>query len=92
MPKEKMVVEEGKLIISRFDDVQDVIDQNARDAADAPKWFGGPRWRHAGRIPAVVAEQWSKECGAAIGTAEFAEYIQKKLMDGDFARLRIKGF
>ncbi|TWI32732.1 hypothetical protein [Paracoccus sulfuroxidans] len=46
----------------------------------------GSEMRHVGNIPFVVAEQWARECGASIGTAEFAEYVKRKLMDGEFAK------
>lgn len=92
MPNERITVDGNKLIISRSEDVQALIDDNARLASEAPKMFGDAAWRYAGRIPAVIAEQWSMECGARIGTAEFAEYVQRKLSDGDFAKFRIKGF
>jgi hypothetical protein len=53
---------------------------------------GDAKFRLAGRIDAVTAEQWSRECGAAIGTQEFALYCKRKLMDGEFAYFRVKGF
>jgi len=43
-----------------------------------------------GRIPFVVCEEWSRECGANIGSKEFAAYVQKKLINGDFQKFRIK--
>lgn len=90
--KERMVEQDGKLIIQRSQDVQNLLDGNARLASIAPSAHGDAKFRLAGRIPFVVAEQWSTECGAAIGTQEFGLYVKKKLLDGDFARLRVKGF
>jgi hypothetical protein len=90
--KERMVEQDGKLIIQRSQDVQNLLDDNARLASTAPSAHGDAKFRLAGRIPFVVAEQWSAECGAAIGTQEFGLYVKKKLLDGDFARLRVKGF
>lgn len=90
--KERMVEQDGKLIIQRSQDVQNLLDGNARLASIAPSAHGDAKFRLAGRIPFVVAEQWAAECGAAIGTQEFGLYVKKKLMDGDFARLRVKGF
>lgn len=90
--KERMVEQDGKLIIHQSQDVQSLLDDNARLAAVAPSAHGDAKFRLAGRIPFVVAEQWATECGAAIGTQEYGLYVKKKLLDGDFARLRVKGF
>lgn len=89
---ERMVEEDGKLHISRSEDVSALIDDNRRLAEIMPSMHGDAKFRLAGRVPAVVAEQWSRECGAAIGTKEFALYVKRKLMDGDFAAFRVKGF
>jgi hypothetical protein len=89
---ERMFEEDGKLIISRHQDVEALLAENRELAAIAPSAHGDAKFRLAGRIPLVVAEQWSAECGEAIGTQAFAQYIRKKLADGDFAKLRVKGF
>ncbi len=89
---ERMFEEDGKLIISRHQDVEALLSENRELAAIAPSAHGDAKFRLAGRIPLVVAEQWSAECGEAIGTQAFAQYIRKKLADGDFAKLRVKGF
>mgnify|MGYP000081722652 CR=1 FL=1 len=88
--KQRMIEEDGKLHILRSQDVEPILDQNARlrSADYAP----GGDFRHAGRIPFVVAEEWARECGHKIGTKPFAQYVKKKLMDGDFAKLRVRGF
>lgn len=88
---ERMVEDEGKLIVDRRQDIDALIDQNKAEADVAPSMFGQAAVRKIGSIPFVVAEQWSRECGAAIGSKEFALYCKRKLMDGDFAKFRIKG-
>lgn len=88
---ERMVEADGKLVVDRRQDVQGLIDQNKIEAETAPSMHGDAAVRKVGSIPLVVAEQWSRECGAGIGTKEFALYCKKKLMDGDFAAFRIKG-
>jgi hypothetical protein len=90
--KERMIEQDGVLHIQRSQDVQSLLDDNARIASYAPSAHGDAKFRLAGRIPFVVAEQWAAECGAAVGTQEFALYVKKKLLDGDFAKLRVKGF
>lgn len=89
--KEAYDIQDGRLIIRRSQDVQALIDQNKAEAEFMPSMHGDAKFRKVGSIPFVVAEQWSKECGAGIGTKEFALYCKKKLMDGDFAAFRIKG-
>lgn len=88
---ERMIEQEGKLIVSRQQDVESLIEQNKIEAETAPSMHGDAAVRKVGSIPFVVAEEWSRECGAAIGTKEFALYCKRKLMDGDFAAFRIKG-
>ena len=90
--RERMFEEDGNLHISRSQDVKSLIDNNAALADIAPSMHGEAKFRLAGRIPFVIAEQWSTECGAGIGTKEFALYCKKKLMNGDFAAFRVKGF
>ena len=82
--------EDGKLHIVRTQDVAPILKEN-HELRDNPKPLGS-NMRLAGRVPAVVAQQWAKECGSAIGTPEFSAYVKKKLMDGDFAKFRIKGY
>jgi hypothetical protein len=88
---ERMIEQDGKLIVNRQQDVEGLIEQNKIEAELAPSMHGDAAVRKVGSIPFVVAEEWSRECGAAIGTKEFALYCKRKLMDGDFAAFRIKG-
>lgn len=89
---ERMIEQDGKLHVVRSQDIQALLDQNHRLASSAPSMHGDAKWRLAGRIPLVVAEQWSRECGATVGSKEFVAYCKRKLQDGDFARFRVKGF
>jgi len=52
-----------------------------------PKNLGA---RYLGSVPLVVAQQWAKECGCAIGTKEYLVYAQRQIMDGAFAKFRAK--
>lgn len=90
--KERMFEQDGKLIVRRNQDVQSLLDENHELSTFAPSAHGDAKFRLAGRIPLVIAEQWSAECGEAIGTQGFAQYVRRKLADGDFAKLRVKGF
>lgn len=88
---ERMVEQDNLLHIRRQQDVQAIIDRNRVEAEIMPSKFGEAAWRKVGSVPFVVAEQWSAECGAGIGTKEFSDYCQRKLLDGDFAAFRVKG-
>ena len=43
--------------------------------------------KYLGTIPNIIAAQWAKECGAAIGTKEWGKYAKRKLADGSWKRL-----
>lgn len=88
---ERMIEQDGKLIINRTQDVSALVEKNKIEAEILPSKYGEAAWRKVGSVPLTVAETWSAECGAAIGTKEFGLYAKKKLMDGDFAAFRIKG-
>ena len=53
---------------------------------------GDAKARWVGSVPLVIAEQWSRECGAAIGTHEYATYLRRKLSDPDYKNLLVKGY
>lgn len=44
--------------------------------------------RYAGSVPVVQALIWAKECGAAVGTREWAEYANRKMNGGGFEKLK----
>lgn len=89
---ERMIEEDGKLHVHRSQDVQAILDANHEMASIAPSMHGDAAVRFVGRIPLIVAEQWATECGYAIGSPGFADHVRRKLADGDFAKLRVKGF
>jgi len=89
---DKYIEEDGKLHIVRTQDVTNILESNHHLRNEMPSMHGDAKWRLAGRIPLVVAEQWSRECGEGIGTKAFAEYVKKKLKDSNYAYLKIKGF
>lgn len=88
---ERMIEQDGKLLVQRRQNVSDLIDKNKAEADILPSMHGDAAIRKVGSIPFTVAEQWARECGASIGSKEFTAYCKKKLMDGDFAAFRIKG-
>lgn len=47
-----------------------------------------PLGKWLGTIPPLIAANWMKECGAAIGTREWNVYARKKLKSEEWRRLR----
>jgi hypothetical protein len=45
--------------------------------------------RYMGSVPAVQAYIWAKECGAAVGTREWADYAAAKMGSGDFKKFKV---
>ena len=90
--KEKILAEDNKIQVVRSQDVSGIL-KEIHDLKDhIPSMHGDAKARWVGSIPLVIAEQWSRECGAAIGTHEYAGYIRKKLSDPDYKKLLIKGY
>lgn len=91
MISEKIVEEGGKIQIVREQDCEGLLKTLKKMRELAPSHSGHDRTRWVGSIPLVMAEEWSRECGAAIGTKEYAEYIKKKLADPDYKKLLVRG-
>lgn len=78
----------GKLIVERTQDCESVLN-SAADLRSAGL-TGTSDMRHVGRIPAVVLEMWLNEAGLTMDqTDEVNALIKKKLMDGEFSKLRV---
>jgi hypothetical protein len=69
-------------VMQAMKDYGDVIDRNKSRVAGA---------RMIGSIDPITASIWRNECGAGIGTREYAKYAKKKLADMDFRRFRFGG-
>jgi hypothetical protein len=82
--------EDGKVHVSRTQDIQRILDFNKERNIQGhdPK----SDMRLAGSIPFVVVEMWIKESGLKLGSKEFAEYVKKKLMSGDYGKLIANGY
>ena len=89
--KEKLVYDsDGKHFhFVKTQSVQQVLEA-ARDASETLRPNTGPVGsKYLGTVPVLIAQQWSKECGAVIGSKEWAGYAKKKLQDGTWAKLRV---
>ena len=70
-------------------DVQGIIEA-AKDAAETLRPNTGPAGgKYLGTVPVLIAQQWAKECGASVGSREWAIYAKGKLRDGTGERLRV---
>lgn len=87
------VVEDG-VVYTRREQPIDPILKFARHMAEnhTKPYYGHDAMRFVGTIPSVLADTWSRESGARIGTREFLEVVKKKLMDSEYAYLRVKGY
>ena len=64
--------------------------ESAKGARDIIRKDSGPVGsRYLGTVPLLIAQQWAKECGAAVGSKEWSKYAVKKLKDPDWAKLRV---
>lgn len=51
---------------------------------------GSEDFRHVGRIPAVVLEGWLNDAGVSFNDHKAVEeIIHRKLLDGEFSKLRV---
>jgi len=83
-------VEDDNVVVRRSQDVQRILDWNKERNIDGHNKKSDMRL--AGRIPFVVVEIWLKESGLKLGSQEFAEYVKKKLMSGEFNKLIANGY
>jgi len=89
---EKIVAEDNKIQVVRSQEVSGIL-KEIKDLRDhVPSMHGDAKARWVGSIPLVIAEQWSRECGASIGTHEYAAYVRRKLSDADYKNLLVKGY
>ena len=86
----KIKEEDNKVVISRAQDVQSILDYNKEKQIAGT--VAGSEMRHVGQIPFVVVEKWISESGLKLGSKEFAEYVKKKLMSGDFGKFITNGY
>ena len=64
--------------------------EGAKMARDLLRKDTGPaKGRYLGTVPILMAQIWAKECGAAVGTKEWAAYAKKKLQDPNYRLLRV---
>lgn len=71
-------------VVKKTRDVTEVLKAvKGMSELDSPK---GNNYR--GSVDMYTAQTWARECGAAVGTAEWKEYALKKLKDSNYAAFR----
>ncbi len=83
-------VEDDKVVVNRQQDIQRILDFNRERNIDGHNKKSDMRL--VGSIPFVVVELWLQESGLKLGSQEFAEYVKKKLMSGEFSKLIANGY
>jgi len=85
--------QDGKVYMKTSEDVQPLLDANGRLRSvydELPNY--GRNGRLAARVPATVAQNWATECGHPVGTQAYMAYAKRKIIQGDYQKLRIEGF
>lgn len=82
--------EDGKIIINRSQDIQDILDFNKERNIEGHNRKSDMRL--AGSVPFVVIEMWMRESGCKFGSPEFNEYCKKQLMSGNYSKLIANGY
>jgi hypothetical protein len=83
-------VHDGKVVVERWQDVEEIIEENKRLAADPHQSDCG---RLIANIPNVILEKWMNEEGVPVlglPADEFARFIRRKLNDPDWRHLRTR--
>tara|TARA_R110000744_G_scaffold134534_1_gene243575 strand:- start:41 stop:322 length:282 start_codon:yes stop_codon:yes gene_type:complete len=86
----KIKEEDNKVFISRSQDVQAILDYNKEKQING--YNKNSEFRHVCGIPFVEVEKWLHESGLQLGSKEFAEYIKKKIISGDYSKLMVHGY
>ncbi len=82
--------EDNKVVVSRFQDIQAILDFNKEKQVNGHN--RNSDFRHVCGIPFVELEKWLHESGLRLGSQEFAEYIKKKIISGDYSKLIVHGY
>jgi hypothetical protein len=72
----------------RSEDVQAILDANARQRLDGPQGKDG---RHVARIPDIVLYEWLNKFGVRAWDKNHQKKVHELLNSNEFARLRVSG-
>ncbi len=88
--KTKIKQEDNKVVVSRSQNIQEILDFNREKQIDGHN--RNSEFRHVCGIPFVELEKWLHESGLQLGSQEFAQYIKKKIISGDYSKLMVHGY
>jgi hypothetical protein len=82
---------DGRLVFEQTQDSDEIV-RAVHAARDMVRRDTGPAGsRFLGSVPILLAQLWARECGAAVGTREWAQYARNKLLSDEFRDLRVHG-
>ena len=85
---EKVTVDDDKLIIKRTFSLDETLKDAEYSRQKSMNSFGSD-WKHVGEIHPAMLANWLKEAGVSWSDTEAVkEVIKKKLMSGEFSKLR----
>lgn len=88
---EKWFEQDGKLVHQKTHDFRPLLDQNQKLRENGLDGFGDSKL--VGRIDMDLWAIWAKEAGIKGSDPDFAakmkEVVKKKMLDGEFAKLRV---
>lgn len=85
---ERVLDDDGKLIIHETHDVQSTLDRAAALRSAGIQGFSENRL--VGSVPLVLLKEWAKEAGIKWDDREaMSDLLRRKLMDGEFSKLRV---
>jgi len=84
---ERMFMQDGKLVVQETHDPTPTL-QLAADLRSSGNQAGRES-KLVAVIPAWMQEMWATEAGVKWGTPEFKEVMKRKILSGEYARLRV---
>lgn len=83
---ERIFEQDGDIVVQRTFDPNPVLDRVA--AMQSAGVVGMGESRHVGSIPMDVYTQWAKEAGVSWGGEAHREIAKKKILSGEYNKLR----
>jgi hypothetical protein len=80
--------ENGDTHIGAEQDVTPILDANVASQNASDGWSHDKTFRHIGRIPLIVIEQWKNEAGINFHDENAAREVIRRLNSNEFYKLR----
>lgn len=80
---------ERKFHIHRSQDVESILDDNAKLRSQGNNGYGESReWKHVARIPLTVIELWSQLSGVDVMSPENSDLLLRYINDPNWSKIR----